>query len=238
MSRSYIRIILCLFLSTLLLAIPSYAVDVFRISEYGGGHQIWFEAEAFDARDPDSESVPSIGFKIVSTESNVKLPADAFGDAIVDVGGNDNIWLLYNFDISEADGRAGTWHLRVREINPSNKSEWLWVLGDDGDEIPDKKPVFDKGDDRAFDVDTGPPWGWVMRGEGEVKELQDGENTMMFWFREGDITAIRDVFVWCDNPAYTPIDEDYMNAKEIRLKPELVEPAGKLTRTWGAIKGE
>jgi hypothetical protein len=213
-------------------------VDVFKVSEYAGGHQIWFEAEAFDARDPESENVKNIGFKRVKAETNIDLPDDTFGDALVDVQGNDRIWLIYNFDISECGGKEGTWYLRARIINPNNRSEWLWVMGDDGKTIPKVKPVFDKGDDRVFDLDLPAPWTWVMRSEGESKQLQDGENTMMVWHREGNTTSLWDVLVWCDNAAYTPTDEDYRNAEEVRLKPEPVEPAGKLTVTWGAIKGD
>ncbi len=233
MKNLHISIAFCVML---LLVIPVYAVDVFKVSEYAGGHQIWFEAEAFDARDPDSENTPGIGFKIVEAETNIDLPEGAFGDALVNVSGNDNIWIMYNFDISECGGKRGTWYIRSREINPGNRSEWLWVLDDDGDEIPNTKPIFDKADDRAFDADTGPPWAWVKRSEGEAKELRDGENTMMFWYREGNTTALRDVFVWCDTPGYTPTDDDYVNAEEIRLKPEPVEPGEKLTMTWGGVK--
>ena len=230
-------VISCVSLSILLFVIPAYGVDVFRVSEYGGGHQIWFEAEAFDARDPDSENDPGIGFKIVGTETDLDLPDDTFGDATVDIAGNDNAWMLYNFDISEAGGMGGTWYLRGRMINPSNISEWLWVLGDDGNEIPDEKPVFDKGDDRIFDANFGPPWTWAVRDEGEVKELQDGENTMMVWYRQGDPTSMWDVLVWCDDQAYMPTDEDYMNAEEIVIN-AAVGPAGKVAATWGAIKNE
>lgn len=225
-------------LFTLLLVSSAYAVDVFRVSEYGGGHQIWFEAEAFDARDPASEDTPGVGFKLVDSETNIDLPDDTFGDALVDVQGNDSIWLIYNFDISECGGKGGTWYLRARVINPNNRSEWLWVLDDDGKEIPDAKPVFDKADDRVFDADIGPPWTWIARHEGECKQLQNGENTTMFWYREGNTTALWDVLVWCDTEAYNPTDEDYRNAEEIRIKPEWVAPVGKLTTTWGSIRGD
>ncbi len=155
----------------------------------------------------------------------------------MNVRGTNDIWLLYNFDISEAGGGGGTWYLWCRMINPTNRSEWLWVLGDDGDEVPNSMPAFDKGGDRVFEATVGPPWAWACRkSEGDVKDLQDDENTMMIWFREGDPSAFRDVLMWSDTPAYTPTDDDYANAEEIRLRPESVEPASKLTTTWGSIK--
>ena len=40
-----------------------------------------------------------------------------------------------------------------------------------------------------------------------------------------------------DHAGYTPKDDDYINAEEISVNAEPVEPAGKLTTTWGTIKG-
>lgn len=231
-----IKLYICsVFLFALLLVMPVYSMDEFKISEYGGGHQIWFEAEAFDARDTDSENRPNVGFKLVDEETNIGIPGGAFGDAIVNIQGNSRIWLLYNFDISECGGKAGTWYLWPRMINPGNKSEWLWVKGDDGDEIPDSMPLFVTEDDRAFEQTIGPPWGWSRGNEGETKNLQDGENTMMVWFREGDATALRDVLVWSDTLAYRPTDDGYRNAEAIR-KEEPVESSGKLATAWGKLK--
>jgi len=239
MLKLRILILFCILSFTLLLLTSVYAVDVYRISELRGGKQVWFEVEAFDARDTASETVPNVGFKLVDAETTIELPEGAFGDAVVNVSGNDSIWLLYNFDTSEVDGQAGTWYIWCREINPSNQSEFLWVMGDDGDEIPTVKPTFEIDDDRVFDADTGPPWAWDRGNrEGERKELREGENTMMIWYRQGNTTALRDVFVWTDNPDYTPADIDYIEAEEIGIEQESVKPTGKLTTTWGEIKGK
>ena len=235
MSKKYIFPVYT-FLFILLLVMPVYSMSEFKISEYGGGHQIWFEAEAFDDRDPDSASNRNVGFKLVDAETNITLPKGAFGDAIVNIQGNDRIWLIYNFDISKCGGKAGTWYLWPRMINPGNKSEWLWVKGDDGDEIPDSMPNFVTEDDRIFEKTIGPPWGWSRGNEGETKKLQDGENTIMVWFREGDSTALRDVLMWSDTLAYTPKDDGYRNAEAVSLNEESVEPSGKLATTWGKIK--
>ena len=59
-------------------------------------------------------------------------------------------------------------------------------------------------------------------------------NTMMIWYRQGDASALRDVFMWTDNSDYTPTDDDYMNAT--MLTASSVKPSGKLTASWGAIK--
>ena len=60
----------------LLMMFSAYAVDVFRISGYGGGHQIWFEAENFDERIPEGEEF----FPVVDVDG-------AFGQAIGRAGG-------------------------------------------------------------------------------------------------------------------------------------------------------
>ena len=100
------------------------AVEEFRVSKYGKGEQIWFEAEAFDERSPNEN------YKLGKAEKAVKLHKDAFGDIVTNAGGKG--WLLYRFDISRAGGKKGKWRFIGRVINPSNHSDWLWVLGDDG----------------------------------------------------------------------------------------------------------
>ena len=59
-----------------LITTPVYSVTNFKISNYGGGHQIWFEAEDFDERNPDTEEY----YLVVDA-------ADAFGQAITRAGG-------------------------------------------------------------------------------------------------------------------------------------------------------
>ena len=45
----------------LALTMPAYAVKNFKISNYGNGHQIWFEAEDFDERNPNTRGLFSGG---------------------------------------------------------------------------------------------------------------------------------------------------------------------------------
>ena len=49
------HITLSVLVALLLPATAAHAVKNFKISGYGGGHQIWFEAEEFDERNPDDE---------------------------------------------------------------------------------------------------------------------------------------------------------------------------------------
>ena len=54
-NRWYPQNLFGLFLALLLVTIPAYAVKTQRASNYGGGHQIWFEAEDWDERIPDTD---------------------------------------------------------------------------------------------------------------------------------------------------------------------------------------
>jgi hypothetical protein len=203
-----------------------------KVSNYGGGSQVWFEAEAYDERNPDTDQ----HYKVVDKD-------DAFGKAITRMGGGGMI--SWTFDISKAGGKSGEWYFWGREINPSNQSDYLLVKGDPGDKkIPDGPPFpqgdaqapFDNGDDRIFEENVGPPWDWGLRGHGEghTKELQDGENTMYIFHRQGNNTVFWDVFMWADQSTYVPTDKDYENATE--FTEYAVHPASKLATSWGMIK--
>ena len=207
-----------------------FAVEMFKISEYGNGKQIWFEAEHYDERDANK------AYKLGKAEG-VKDPTDgAYGDIVTNVGGEG--WLRYNFDISHADGEADEWRFIGRVINPSNHSDWLWVLGADGDKIPKEKPKhFQKDVDIIFEENT-PAWDWVRTGifgadGGTVNELQDGENVMIIYFRQSSNQVQYDVFLWSSDLEYDPTDEDYENAKVANLH---VNPKGLLTTTWSKLK--
>ena len=203
-SKLVLGIVVVLFLITT----PVYAVRNFKISNYGGGHQIWFEAEDFDERNPDTDQY----YQVVDVD-------DAFGQAVTRPGGAGGM-ISWTFDISAADGKAGTWYFWGRVLNPENLSDYMLVEGDPGDaEIPEGPPFpggdgtapFDNADDRIFE-ETIDPWGWWGNSEGSTKELQNGQNTMSIFHRQGAATVFWDVFVWADDPGYRPTDEDYQNA--------------------------
>lgn len=161
----------------------------------------------------------------------------AFGDIVTNAGNGAKGWLLYRFDISHADGEAGDWRFIARLINPNNQSDWLWVLGDDGDEIPKVEPAFVRPDDIIFEKST-PEWTWLTTGDGEldagtINKLQDGENVMMIWTRQSAILDQYDVFLWSSDLEYQPTDEDYENATVPTFP---VDPKGLLTTTWSNLK--
>ncbi|MAF12437.1 hypothetical protein CMK11_18480 [Candidatus Poribacteria bacterium] len=216
------------------------AVEVFRVSDYDGGSQIWFEAEAFDERLPEGAQ-----FFPISGEGNAaKAPDDTFGEVVTRAGGAGGR-LSYTFDISRAGGNGGTWYFFGRVINPSNQSDYMLVESHpDDDDIPDEPPFpggdgvkpFDNADDRIFEQDT-PAWAWAIlaHNEGHTKQLEDGENTMHIFHRQGNNTRVMDVFVWVDDVAYLPTDDDYISAEE-KTSGLAVDSGAKLTTAWGRLK--
>ncbi len=203
-------ILVGMFVALLLMAIPAYAVKSYKTSSFGGAHQVWFEAEDYDERNPDTDQY----YPVVDA-------ADAFGKAINRAGGAGGM-IRWTFSISRAGGKGGTWYFWARLIDPGNTSDYMLVKGDPGDpQIPTGPPFpggdgapFDNADDRVFEIDVGPAWGWAQSWdiEGHTKELQDGENTMYIFHRQGDETVFWDVFVWTDSADYVPTDADYRNA--------------------------
>lgn len=215
----------------LILPLTSIAVEEFKVSKNGKGEQIWFEAEAYDDRDSDEVYVLGKG------EGAVDPIDGAFGDIITNAGAGKKGWILYNFDISRAGGKAGDWRFIGRVVNPSNHSDWLWVLGDDGDKIPDKEPAFVRPNHIIFEENI-PEWTWKKTGDfgqdaGTINKLQDGENVMMIWTRQSSLQVQYDVFCWSSDLEYQPTDEDYEKAEEKTLP---VDPEGLLTTTWARLK--
>ncbi len=189
-----------------------HAVENFKTSGYGGGHQIWFEAEEFDERSPDDDTY----YPVVDQ-------AGAFGQTVTRAGDAGGM-IRWTFDISTASGMGGTWYFWARTINPGNSSDFMLVEGHPGDDIPSgppfpgssSAPEFNNAQ-RVFEENMGPPWVWGRSGhdEGHTKELQDGENSMYIFHRQGNNTVFWDVFVWTDDPSYVPTDDDYLNATVI-----------------------
>jgi hypothetical protein len=231
----------CIAAVLLSLSGSALAVKKFKTSNYASGAQIWFEAEHFDERDS-----PNIYQMIEAEAKGIKLEKGAFGDAMTNARGQDGGWLLYRFDISKAGGKGGDWYFWGRVVNPSNQSDWLWVVGVDGPkgEIPRVKPaeLADAGNavahakNRIFEANAGPPWQWDGgTREGHRHKLLDGENIMMIFWRQSNATDQWDVFMWTNTTAYRPTDDDYRNAKEGKQQ-LAVQPTGKTATAWGSLK--
>ncbi len=240
MKRNLISTLLVLVLVVLILP-PGLvmAVEEFRVSEYGGGVQIWFQVEAFDERNPAGGQY----FKVTGEPGAPKAPDGAFGEAMTRAGGAGGM-IRWTFDISRTEwGEAGVWHFWGRITNPSNQSDYMLVAEDrDDDDIPegppfpggDGVPPFDNPDDRIFEQNVA-AWGWWGNSDGSDKELQDGENTMFIYHRQGNNTVFWDVFMWANTTTYVPGDDDYANAKVMEAN-IAVQPVEKLSITWGSVK--
>ncbi len=207
--KSSKRISVGLFIALLLITVPAYAVKNYKTSNFGGGHQIWFEAEDFDERNPESDQY----YPVVDQ-------AGAFGRAVSRAGGAGGM-IRWTFNISKADGTAGTWYFWGRVIDPGNQSDFMLVEGNPGDPTLPAGPPYPGTSSapgftnsmRVFEEDVA-TWGWVRSGheEGHTKQLRNGENTMYIVHRQGDNTVFWDVFVWTDSASYVPTDADYQNA--------------------------
>jgi hypothetical protein len=212
LQKSAKLITLTVLVALLLPATQAHAMENFKISSYGGGHQIWFEAEEFDERNPQGDQ-----YYLVVDQ------ADAFDQVVTRAGGAGGM-IRWTFDISEAGGTGGTWYFWGRVINPSNNSDFMLVEGHPGDDIPNGPPFpgtmsateFDNSQ-RVFEENMGPPWVWGRAGheDGHTKELQDGENSMYIYHRQGNNSVFWDVFVWTDDADYVPTDDDYRNAQVV-----------------------
>ncbi|MHC4631901.1 MAG: hypothetical protein ACYS9C_11620, partial [Planctomycetota bacterium] len=204
------QILLGTFVILLLLTMPVYAVKNFKISNFGGARQIWFEAEDYDERNPDTDQF----YPVINADG-------AFGQAITRAGGTGGM-IRWTFDISAAGGKGGRWYFWGRILNPDNRSDYMLVEGHPGDaEIPtgppfpggsSGEPPFVNDDDRIFE-ESVPAWGWWGQQEGSYKRLQDGQNSMYIFHRQGNSTVFWDVFMWTDRMSYEPSDKDYRNAK-------------------------
>ena len=94
------------------LTMPAYAVKNVKVSNHGNGRQIWFEAEDFDERNPNTADY-----------SPVVDQAGAFGKALGRTGASGGM-MRWTFDISAAGGKGGTWYFWGRVLNPNNRSDF------------------------------------------------------------------------------------------------------------------
>jgi len=205
------QILLGIFVALLLITVPVYAVKNYKFSNYAGGHQIWFEVEDYDERDPDTDEYFPVVYK-----------SGAFGQAITRTGVPGGM-ISWTFDISKAGGKGGTWYFWGRVINPEGSSDFMFVEGSPGDPVLPAGPPYPgtptapgfTDAQRLFYQNAGPSWTWSRadHAEAHTKQLQDGENTMYIIHRRGNNTVFWDVFMWTDNPDYVPTDADYRNAE-------------------------
>ena len=234
-SKSINVLSLLVFAGLILIPKQVQGVEEFKVSSFGLGLQIWFEAEAFDERSPEGDK-----------HYRVKTQEGAFGKVVTPTGTSGGR-IRWDFDISAAGGKANEWYFWGRVHNKDGQSDYMLVRGDKGDKvIPDKAPYpggdgakpFDNLDDRVFETNM-PRWSWWGEAQGgSIKDLQDGLNTMYIFRRQGNSSVSWDVFLWCSNRKYFPTDADYQNAKLMKANDFSVGPVEKLSTTWGGIKND
>ena len=204
----------------------------FKISQYGNGHQIWFEAEKYTARTPDTDE-----------HWAVEKMNKAYGKTVLSPTGKFGTMLRYEFDISACgpSAKGGEWYFWGRLVNPNNLSDFMLVDGNPGDKIPKKAPADREpfnNKQRVFEFSIGAlpdkfAWGPASHKEGHTKTLKNGKNVMVFFRRQAGQKNKMDVFMWTNDKAYQPTDQDYEKAKPKRLS---VKKVDKLSTFWGIIK--
>ena len=118
-----IKIILtCILALTLTGLIPSAldAKDEFKVSKYGAGYQIWFEAENYTSRTPDTD----VHWKVEEIKN-------AYEKTVLGPTGNFGGMLRYEFDIRICgpEAKGGEWYFWARLVNPKNQSDFMLVEG-------------------------------------------------------------------------------------------------------------
>ena len=118
-----IKIILtCILALTLTGLIPSAlgAKDEFKVSKYGAGYQIWFEAENYTSRTPDTD----VHWKVEEIKN-------AYEKTVLGPTGNFGGMLRYEFDIRICgpEAKGGEWYFWARLVNPKNQSDFMLAEG-------------------------------------------------------------------------------------------------------------
>jgi hypothetical protein len=248
--KSYLKSIFTVCLISTFFVLSASGTDI-KVSQAGGGYQIWWEAEDFDDRDPEEgyklgEEAAEMDNRIVITEGFYGTDVTMFPGDSARTDAKD-WWGLYSFDLPSG-ASPGTWYFwsRVSFVGASGdlESHRLWVLNDpgDGNTIPEtyRADEIEDTDDRLFadvaDFPLEPEWAWHGRNsvmEGLDKELQAGSNVVMVWERESGFDSIyMDVMMFASDVAYMPSDQDY----EAAVPFAAVEPGEKIPLTWGQIK--
>ena len=191
---------------TALLVAPASAVKTWRESKIGGGWQIWISAADFDR---------GAGLKRgKEVPKLIKGAPQPFlgGDILIATQGNG--FAEYDFESpQQREERKAFIFSRVMDFRGGGQS---WIV--DG-----------------LIIDTAGAWQWVTGREGALsqKKLKKGLNTIRITPREAAAgkEALMDVFL-VSTKLFNVTDKHYKDAKQQLA----VEPAGKLTATWAALK--
>ena len=92
----------------------------FKVSKYGAGYQIWFEAENYTSRTPDTD----VHWKVEEIKN-------AYEKTVLGPTGNFGGMLRYEFDIRICgpEAKGGEWYFWARLVNPKNQSDFMLAEG-------------------------------------------------------------------------------------------------------------
>lgn len=204
-------------LLTALLVTSSPAVKKWRESKIGGGWQIWISAADFDRSQgfKRGKEVP-IGQPLHQQIKEVPQPFLG-GDILIATEWNG--FAEYDFESSQQrEERKAFIFCRVMDLQGGGKS---WAV-------------------EGLVINTPAAWQWETDNKGALnKKLKKGLNTIRIQSREAGAgargagpggEALMDVFM-VSTKFFQPTDKHYKQAQKLA-----VEPAGKLTITWAALK--
>ena len=223
--------------AVLVLALASYAgaSDIFGVTHYGGGTQIWINVGDFDSASPQFVDQGLAG----------SLSGNSYQFQQDSNGGDKQEWYgEYTIDPADVPGvtLSGTWYFWARgymKLGTTGdiwtESDYLFVKGDDAVGPTwgaDALAAADNADDRILNEWSNNPdgpglnvWGWGSNAQWDTgldvksKEfnLVDGVITFRINERESaDSNVHLDVICWSnvDESAYVPNDNDYLAIPE------------------------
>ena len=221
--------------AVLVLALASYAgaSDIFGVTHYGGGTQIWINVGDFDSASPQFVDQGLAG----------SLSGNSYQFQQDSNGGDKQEWYgEYTIDPADVPGvtLSGTWYFWARgymKLGTTGdiwtESDYLFVKGDDAVGPTwgaDALAAADNADDRILNEWSNNPdgpglnvWGWGSNAQWDTgldvksKEfnLVDGVITFRINERETATSNVHiDVICWSnvDENAYMPTDADYQAA--------------------------
>ena len=208
-----------------------------RVSELEGGLQIWIDVgtepshhegeDTFKLGKDDSLAQDFLAGKAKAERDGSDIGGPAIGDDVVIAlaGSVGNAFIEYNFE-SPVAGDAFI-YCRVGDTRGGGQSMFVVLNSEDHE-------------GEGLIIDTPGNWAWATGRDNTTKSPTQavvGENTIRIVPREAEATkeTLMDI-IMISTTDFEPNDDLFENASPLAGDPTPVEPAGKLTTTWGAIK--
>ena len=215
-------------LLAVLFAVPAAALEVWRESNIKNGWQIWIEAKDYDELTGDNLTTLGDAGLLEEWKAWFDENDPFLGEDIVISRGGATGHLKYEFESPPGGAVEVSFYARVQstyDLQGGGIGTQSWFLGLNVEDTVN-----------MMILDAPGQWSWnTDRGATPPKEeLQPGKNFIMVIPREWepnrdpaiDVIMVSDV-------DYVPTDDDFLAAKPAV---EAVQPGGKLTTMWGAVK--